>query len=188
MVISIGAESCTGKTLMAQKLLERYKISYLSVDHIKMGLYRANANCGFLPDQSNEIIEEYLWPILKGIIEVNIENEQDIIIEGCYIFPKRLEEFQEVYRKHIIPVFMGFSPGYIKRNYHSGMIKYSGVIESRSEESRPLNWFIQANNTWKKMCADSALPYFEIDGDYATETSKIYDWIDSEIRKYQNMS
>ena len=85
MVILIGAESLTGKTLMTQKLLETYKIPYLSVDHLKMGLYRANENCGFKPDDSNDVIERYLWPILKGIVETNIENNQSIIIEGCYI-------------------------------------------------------------------------------------------------------
>ena len=115
MVILIGAESSTGKTLMAQKLLVRYAIPYLSEDHIKMGLYRADTDCGFSLNDDNEKIEEHLWPILKGIIEVNIENGQNIIIEGCYIFPKRLQEFQDEYRKHIISVFMGFSSEYIKK-------------------------------------------------------------------------
>jgi len=181
MVILIGAESCTGKTLMAQKLLEQYKIPYLSTDLIKMGLYRANANCDFSPDDSNEVIEECLWPILKAIIEVTIENGQNIIIEGCYIFPKRLREFREEYKKHIIPVFFGFSSKYIEKNYSSGIINYNSVIERRDEEDRPQNWFIQANSTWKQMCADNFLKYFEIDGDYLTEIAKIHNWIDGEI-------
>lgn len=40
MVILIGGESHTGKTLMAQKLLEKYHFPYTSLDHIKMGLIR----------------------------------------------------------------------------------------------------------------------------------------------------
>jgi dephospho-CoA kinase len=40
MVILIGGVSCTGKTVMAQKLLEKYKIPYLSIDNVKMGLIR----------------------------------------------------------------------------------------------------------------------------------------------------
>ena len=150
-----------------------------------MGLYRANANCGFLPDDSNEVIEEWLWPILKAIIEVNIENGQSIIIEGCYIFPKRLREFREEYRKHIIPVFLGFSSAYIEKNYSSGIIKYNSIIEMRGEENRSQNWFIQANSIWKRMCADNFLKYFEIDGDYLTEIAKIHNWIDGEICKGQ---
>ena len=40
MVILIGGVTRTGKTLMAQKLMEKYGYPYMSVDHIKMGLYR----------------------------------------------------------------------------------------------------------------------------------------------------
>ena len=36
MVILLGVVSHTGKTLMAQKLLEKYKYPYTSIDHIKM--------------------------------------------------------------------------------------------------------------------------------------------------------
>lgn len=40
MIIIITGASHTGKTLLAQNLLERYKFPYLSIDHIKMGLIR----------------------------------------------------------------------------------------------------------------------------------------------------
>ena len=78
MVILIGAESCTGKTLMAQNLLEKYHIPYLSVDHIKMGLFRAEINCGFTPTDSHEHIESVLWPILKGIIDTTIDTIKEV--------------------------------------------------------------------------------------------------------------
>lgn len=41
MVILIAGASHTGKTLFAQKLLEKYKYPYLSIDHLKMGLIRS---------------------------------------------------------------------------------------------------------------------------------------------------
>ncbi|MFB6474947.1 hypothetical protein ABER99_06270 [Paenibacillus glucanolyticus] len=72
---------------MAQRLLEKYHVPYLSIDHFKMGLYRADQNCGFTPLDSTEYIGEKLWPILKGIIMTNIENNQNLIIEGCYVLP-----------------------------------------------------------------------------------------------------
>ena len=42
------AEDDTGKTLLAQKLLERYRYPYFSVDHLKMGLIHSRRckNCG----------------------------------------------------------------------------------------------------------------------------------------------
>ena len=47
MVILIGGAGYAGKTFMAQRLLEKYHYPYLSIDHLKMGLYRADPGCGF---------------------------------------------------------------------------------------------------------------------------------------------
>ena len=41
MIILITGASHTGKTLLAQKMLEKYKYPYLSIDHLKMGLVRS---------------------------------------------------------------------------------------------------------------------------------------------------
>ena len=41
MIILIGGASHTGKTFLAQKLLEKYGYPYLSMDHLKMGLIRS---------------------------------------------------------------------------------------------------------------------------------------------------
>lgn len=54
MVILIAGSSHTGKTLLAQKLLEKYKYPYLSIDHLKMGLIRSkntNKICLFNNDR-----------------------------------------------------------------------------------------------------------------------------------------
>ena len=42
MIVLITGASHTGKTTLAQKLLEKYKYPYLSIDHLKMGLIRTN--------------------------------------------------------------------------------------------------------------------------------------------------
>lgn len=180
MIILIGAESCTGKTLMAQQLLEKYKMPYLSIDHLKMGLYRANIDCGFTPDDSHEIIEQHLWPIIKEIILTNIENDQNIIIEGCYLFPSRLKEFDKNSLKHIIPVFMGFSEVYIKKNFLSKILGNIKIIENK-ETDLPIEFFISGNLKLKKLCKENNVPFFEIDMDYDVETKEIYEWIDSRI-------
>ena len=41
MVLLITGASHTGKTVLAQKLLEKYNYPYLSIDHLKMGLIRS---------------------------------------------------------------------------------------------------------------------------------------------------
>src|SRR5699024_4378586 len=136
MIILISAPSSTGKTLMAQRLLEKYHIPYFSIDHLKMGLYRGHKPCGFTPLDNTEVIGKELWPILKGIIMTNIENEQHIIIEGCYILPHSLNDFDINYSEKIIPIFLGFSTNYIQEEFKTGIVKYRNAIEHRgwSEE------------------------------------------------------
>ncbi len=83
MVVLIAGTSHTGKTLLAQRLLEKYKYPYLSIDHLKMGLIRSkNTN---LTVEDDDKLTDYLWKIVREIIKTNIENNQNIIIEGCYI-------------------------------------------------------------------------------------------------------
>ena len=189
MVIIIGAESMTGKTLMAQKLLEKYRMPFLSIDHLKMGLYRANINCGFKPDDSNEVIEKHLWPILKGIIETNIENNQNMIIEGCYIYPNRIREFAREYKAKIIPIFMGFSKQYLDHNFTTNVLGFQNAIELREEpDERPLEWFIEAHNKMKVLCMESCIRFFEINNNYEKDTAVIYQWIDLEVKRIQGFS
>ncbi len=40
MIVIITGASHTGKTVLAQRMLEKYKYPYVSIDHLKMGLIR----------------------------------------------------------------------------------------------------------------------------------------------------
>jgi 2-phosphoglycerate kinase len=184
MVILISAVSSTGKTLMAQKLLEKYHISYLSMDHLKMGLYRGVENCGFTPLDSTGVIGDKLWPILKGIIMTSIENEQQIIIEGSYILPHYLKDLDTNYSKKIIPVFLGFSTNYIQENFETKIVKHRNAIESRNwPEDRTTKELIKEHKEFKAQCLQAGVRYFEIENDYDKEIFNVYDYIEAEKRK-----
>ena len=83
MIILIAGASHTGKTLFAQKLLEKYKYPYLSIDHLKMGLIRSGQTN--LTVEDDEQLTKYLWSIVVEMIKTVIENKQNLIVEGCYI-------------------------------------------------------------------------------------------------------
>lgn len=83
MIFIIAGPSHTGKTYLAQQLLEKYKYPYLSIDHLKMGLIRSGHSP--LTVYDDDEMTEYLWPIVGEIIKTAIENEQNLIVEGCYI-------------------------------------------------------------------------------------------------------
>ncbi len=84
MIVLIAGASHTGKTMLAQRLLEKYKYPYLSIDHLKMGLIRSG-NTELTPLSNDSELTEYLWPIVREMIKTAIENGQNLIIEGCYI-------------------------------------------------------------------------------------------------------
>ena len=79
MIILISGASHTGKTALAQKLLEKYKYPYLSIDHLKMGLIRSG-NTRLTPTNDDDALTEYLWPIVCEMIKTAIENKQNMIV------------------------------------------------------------------------------------------------------------
>ncbi|MBR0145111.1 MAG: AAA family ATPase [Eubacterium sp.] len=149
MVIIITGASHAGKTLLAQKLLEKYKYPYMSIDHLKMGLIRSG-NTDLTPEDDDKLTE-YLWPIIREIIKTVIENEQNLIVEGCYVPPDWRNSFDESYLMNIQFICLAMTEDYIDKHYNE-IIKHESDIESRmieadctEEELRQSNrWFIEA--------------------------------------------
>ena len=56
MVILLAGASHTGKTLLAQRLLEKYHMPYVSIDHLKMGLIRSGQT-GLTPTNDGELTD-----------------------------------------------------------------------------------------------------------------------------------
>ncbi|MDR2717563.1 MAG: adenylate kinase [Treponema sp.] len=183
MVILIGGNSHTGKTLLSQKLMGKYKIPYLSIDHLKMGIFRGWAECGFEPESKDEIITKKLWPIIKGIIMTNIENNQHIIIEGVYL-PYSINDLETEYISKIIFCKICFSEKYIGRYLHNIIIEKESIIENRGYGfGYTIEEFIKDNEFTKKMCENNNIKYFEIKENYKNEINNVYKWIGKEYRK-----
>lgn len=134
MILFIAGASHTGKTALAQKLLETYKFPYLSIDHLKMGLIRSG-NTSLTPVSDDRALTDYLWPIVREMVKTAIENEQNLIVEGCYIPFDWQKDFQQEYRDHIKYICLVMSENYI-RNHFDNIRKYAGVIEDRGRRRR----------------------------------------------------
>ena len=128
MIILITGASHTGKTLLAQKMLEKYKYPYLSIDHLKMGLIRSG-NTDLTPEDDDELTE-YLWPIIREIVKTAIENRQNLIVEGCYIPFRWRRDFDERYLSSIRFICLAMSENYIE-NHFGEIIGHESEIESR---------------------------------------------------------
>lgn len=111
MIILITGASHTGKTVLAQKLLEKYKYPYLSIDHLKMGLIRSG-NTNLTPSDDEELTP-YLWPIIREMIKTAIENKQNLIVEGCYVPADWKKDFEEEYLQEIQYICLALTDHYI---------------------------------------------------------------------------
>ena len=131
MIVLITGASHTGKTVLAQKLLEKYKYPYLSIDHLKMGLIRSG-NTELTPMDDNELTE-YLWPIVREMIKTAIENNQSLIVEGGYIPFDWQNEFDPEYLESIKYFCLVMSEKYI-RNHFTDIKKYANAIENRLDD------------------------------------------------------
>ena len=164
MIILITGASHTGKTLLAQRLLEKYHYLYLSIDHLKMGLIRSK-NPDLTPEDDREL-EDYLWPIVREMIKTAIENSQNLIVEGCYIPFGWEKDFSAEYLAHIRYFCLVMSQHYIET--HFGDIKaHANAIEQRLDDTGCLmEAVIQDNTYYLNMCQKFHYPYVWIDEDY----------------------
>ena len=164
MVILINGASCTGKTYLAQNLMKKYKIPYLSIDHIKMGLIRSkNTN---LTPYDDEELQPYLWNIIKEIIKTVIENNQNIIIEGAYIPFNYKNDFSAEYLDNIKYICLAMSEKYINNNYNL-IINKSNIVENRGKSfSIDKDFLIRENKKYIENSIKYNLPLQVIDNKY----------------------
>lgn len=132
MIIIITGASHTGKTLLAQRLLEKYKYPYISIDHLKMGLIRSG-NIDLTPEDDIELIG-YLWPIIREMIKTAIENEQNLIVEGCYVPFDWKNDFESRYLPSIRFIRLAMSDKYIDAHF-ADIKAHASDIEKRQDDS-----------------------------------------------------
>ena len=165
MIILITGASHTGKTALSQKLLEKYKYPYLSIDHLKMGLIRSK-NTNLTPMSSDEELTKYLWPIVLEMIKTAIENHQNLIVEGCYIPFDWEKDFEKVYRDDIKYYCLIMSEEYIKAHFRD-IKKYANVIEKRIDDEWCTMESVLAENAQMLKCANEhKVNYILIDDSY----------------------
>lgn len=167
MIILIAGSSHTGKTLMAQKLLEKYKFPYLSIDHLKMGLIRSGKTT-LTPNDDNELTA-YLWPVVREMIKTAVENRQNLIVEGCYIPFDWKKDFEEKYLEHMRYFCLIMTEKYIQKNF-SKIKGYANIIEKRANDSfYTKEMMIEENIKNFEMCQKYDCDYILIDDEYVIE-------------------
>ncbi len=164
MIILITGASHTGKTLLAQKMLEKYHFPILSLDLLKMGLIRSKQTDLTALDDNK--LTDYLWPIVREMIKTAIENKQNLIVEGCYIPFAWRQDFSEDYLPEIKYICLIMSQNYIL-NHFADIKNHANVIEQRLDDSDfTQKEALKDNECILQQCRKYDLPYHLIDKEY----------------------
>lgn len=167
MIFLIAGATHTGKTAYAQKLLEKYKYPYLSIDHLKMGLIRSGQT--MLTPMDDDKLTDYLWPIIREMIKTAIENDQNLIVEGCYIPFCWQKDFDEKYLKQIRYLCLVMSRQYIEDHF-ADIQSYASVVEKRLDDSDLQKEDLITENVYNlAQCKAYDLPYILIHDEYKVE-------------------
>lgn len=167
MIILITGATHTGKTNLAQKLLNKYKYPYLSIDHLKMGLIRSGNTQ--LTAEDDEELTPYLWNIVKEIIKTAIENQQNLIIEGCYIPFNWKKDFNDAYLKDIKYYCLIMTADYIEKHFND-IKDFACVIEDRRDDTYYTKSLLLKENAYNfEMCKKYNCNYILIDKEYCCD-------------------
>ena len=167
MIVLIHGPSHTGKTVLAQRLLQQYAMPYLSIDHLKMGLIRSGQTS--LTPADDDALTDYLWPIVREMIKTAVENRQNLIVEGCYIPFDWQKDFAPEYLRSIRSICLVFSRSYIET--HFAQIKaHANAVEHRLDDSDlTMEDLIAQNERALQQCIACGCPYQLIEDEYRVE-------------------
>ena len=167
MIILISGASHTGKTALAQRLLERYQIPYLSMDLLKMGLIRSGQTS--LTVQDDDALARYLWPIAQEMVKTALENNQNLIVEGIYIPFDWRKGFSPEEQKKIWFVCLVLSEPYI-RSHFAQVKQYANVIEKRLDDSWcSMERVLEENRKNERLCREYGCEMILIRENYLEE-------------------
>ena len=173
MIILITGASHTGKTLLAQRMLEKYHYPYLSIDHLKMGLIRSG-NTRLTPEDDDELTA-YLWPIVREMIKTAIENNQNLIVEGCYIPFDWRQDFDEQYMPSIRFICLAMTDEYIDAHFEE-IKEHASDIEPRLDDSSCTIQSLKTDNqVYIQGCRANGEQVTIIDSDHELKMQEVLD-------------
>jgi putative acetyltransferase len=179
MVILIGGTGCVGKTMLSNRLMHKLGVPYISADHIMMGIYRSNPDCGYTPMSKQDVIAAKLWPFLREVIKTNIENEHNIIIEGFQLLPECIHDFNSEYTKNIISIFLCFSKEYIKTKY-TDIVTHRSAVEMRTDVDSKSQMIKDSVQLIEK-CKEHNAAHFIITDNYCEGINKAENYVMSKF-------
>lgn len=171
MVVIITGATHTGKTRLAQMMMEKYHYPYLSQDHLKMGLIRSGYT--ELTPADDDKMTAYLWPVTREMIKTAIENNQNLIVEGCYVPFDWKDDLTDAYLRQITFICLCLSDGYIDSHF-ADIKQHASCIEARLDDGYCTADLIKRDNQYYYHgCRKHQLETVMIENNYTETINKL---------------
>lgn len=182
MLYLISGASRSGKTMIAEKILDRKKLPYVSLDWLVMGFTNGIPEYGIhdllFPDE----IAKRLWSFLKAMCESMLYLEGDYVIEGEAILPELVSELLNTYPDKIKICFVGYTD--IDVDAKAGSIKEfskgaSDWLSSKPDESihDHINNMVRHSRMIKAGCETYGMSYFDTSEDFIGTIDRAVDYL-----------
>jgi len=114
MIYILTGIAKSGKSLVANRLIQKYSLPTFSTDYIMMMLVRGNKTLGIDPDGEDEIVANQLRPYINGLIQTMVENKVDYFIEGVHFNPDFARELLDKYPNDIKVLYLGYKDVHVE--------------------------------------------------------------------------
>ena len=131
-----------------------------------MGLIRSGYT--HLTVEDDDELTALMWPIVRELIKTAIENEQNLVIEGCYLPFDWRKDFDEEYLPHIRFVCLVMTEAYLRARFDD-VRRYANVVENRISDGLCLEALIRDNAVNLARCREHGCEVLLIDGEYQVE-------------------
>lgn len=132
-----------------------------------MGLIRSGYTDLTVDD--DDALTALMWPIIREMIKTAIENDQHMVIEGCYLPYDWRKDFDEEYLPHIRFVCLVMTERYLRERFDD-VRRFGSVVENRGDDPElELPELIRDNAANLAKCREHDCEVILIDGEYRVE-------------------
>lgn len=166
MLYIISGSSRSGKTMIAEKIMEQCKIPYLSIDWLVMGFTNGIPEYGIHDKLWPNEIAEKIWSFLKAFCENLIWSGTDYVIEGEAVLPELINGLLKKYPDSVKVCYVGYTEvninDKVKDIYDYSSEKNDWLTnESNEYVQNHISNMIEYSKGIKKACENYNIRYFD---------------------------